>query len=139
MIQNSRSPVVKSRISSSSGKTMSVEKRSLAWTGTMSSLLYLTTRAPVSADAVCAPASVSRMPAKSSTGNTCRRTVIEWDCMMFSFDLNSSFLRISFVEPTRNERREKHKRGEARGAHDGNQLAGHAKPFEDFDETGNHV
>src|SRR5215470_14094953 len=50
MIQNSRSPVVKSRISSSSGSTMSVEKRSLARTSTMSSLAYLTTRAPVSAD-----------------------------------------------------------------------------------------
>src|SRR5215472_5301155 len=50
MIQNSRSPVVKSRISSSSGSTMSVEKRSLACTSTISSLPYLTTRAPVSAD-----------------------------------------------------------------------------------------
>src|SRR5580700_1926755 len=45
MIQNSLSPVVKSRISSSSGRTMSVEKRSFARTGTMSSLEYFTTRA----------------------------------------------------------------------------------------------
>src|SRR6267154_3685188 len=49
MIQNSRSPVVKSRISSSSGSTMSVENRNLACTGTTSSLLYLTTRAPPAA------------------------------------------------------------------------------------------
>ena len=35
-----------SRISSSSGRTMSVEKRSLAWTGTMSSWEYFTTGAP---------------------------------------------------------------------------------------------
>ncbi len=45
MIQNSLSPVVKSRISSSSGRTIRVENRSLARTGTMSSLEYLTTRA----------------------------------------------------------------------------------------------
>src|ERR1700691_5056646 len=45
MIQNSLSPVVKSRISSSSGRTINVEKRNLARTGTMSSLEYFTTRA----------------------------------------------------------------------------------------------
>src|SRR6202041_216003 len=45
MIQNSLSPVVKSRISSSSGRTIRVEKRSFARTGIMSSLEYLTTRA----------------------------------------------------------------------------------------------
>src|ERR1700733_13106771 len=43
MIQNSLSPVVKSRISSFSGRTMSVEKRSLARTAITSFLLYLTT------------------------------------------------------------------------------------------------
>ena len=48
MIQNSLSPVVKSRISSSSGSTISVEKRSLARTGTMSSFAYFTTRAAAS-------------------------------------------------------------------------------------------
>src|SRR5208283_2192445 len=48
MTQNSLSPVVKSRISSSSGRTISVEKRSLALTGTMSSLEYFTTRAAAS-------------------------------------------------------------------------------------------
>jgi hypothetical protein len=53
--------------------------------------------------------------------------------------LNSSFLRISFVEPTRDGRREKHKRREQRGKHGGAQLPGHAKAFKDFDETGNHV
>src|SRR5579863_855768 len=46
MTQNSLSPVVKSRISSSSGRTINVENRSLARTGTISSLEYLTTRAP---------------------------------------------------------------------------------------------
>ena len=80
-----------------------------------------------------------QMPAKSSAGNTCRLTVIQWDCMMFSLDLNSSFLRISFVEPTRDRRREKHNRGEEHGEHGGAQLPADAKAFEDFDETGNHV
>src|ERR1700722_205375 len=51
MIQNSLSPVVKSRISSSSGRTISVENRSLARTGTISSFEYLTTRAAWSAAA----------------------------------------------------------------------------------------
>src|SRR5258708_12774495 len=46
MIQNSLSPVVKSRISSLSGNTIRVEKRNLACTGTMSSFEYFTTRAP---------------------------------------------------------------------------------------------
>jgi len=45
MIQNSLSPVVKSRISSFSGRMMSVEKRSLALTGTISLCAYFTTRA----------------------------------------------------------------------------------------------
>src|SRR5579884_692709 len=45
MIQNSLSPVVTSRISSLSGRMMSVEKRSFAFTGTMSFWLYFTTRA----------------------------------------------------------------------------------------------
>src|ERR1700722_13896453 len=49
MIQNSLSPVVKSRISSFSGNTISVEKRSFARTGTMSSFEYFTTRAPSAA------------------------------------------------------------------------------------------
>src|ERR1039457_2021091 len=49
MIQNSLSPVVKSRISSFSGNTMSVEKRSFARTGTISSFEYFTTRAPSAA------------------------------------------------------------------------------------------
>src|SRR6516225_12181255 len=51
MTQNSLSPVVKSRISSSSGRTMSVENRSLAWTWTMSSFEYFTTRAATDAAA----------------------------------------------------------------------------------------
>src|ERR1039457_5772956 len=50
MIQNSLSPVVKSRISSFSGNTMSVENRSFARTGTMSSFEYFTTRAPSAAE-----------------------------------------------------------------------------------------
>src|SRR5215471_3456531 len=45
MIQNSLSPVVKSRISSFSGRTMSVENRSLARTWTMSCWEYFTVRA----------------------------------------------------------------------------------------------
>src|SRR5580692_6244884 len=48
MTQNSVSPVVKSRISSSAGRMMRVENRSLALTGTMSSFAYLTTRAVAS-------------------------------------------------------------------------------------------
>src|SRR6266849_9168223 len=52
MIQNSLSPVVKSRISSLSGNTISVENRNLARTGTMSSFEYLTTRAPSGVAAV---------------------------------------------------------------------------------------
>src|SRR5579863_7502672 len=51
MIQNSLSQVVKSRISSSSGRTISVENRSLARTATISSFEYLTTRAAWSAAA----------------------------------------------------------------------------------------
>src|SRR5258708_24471 len=56
MTQNSLSPVVKSRISSSSGRTMSVEKRSLARTGTMSSFAYFTTRAEASVAAAAGEA-----------------------------------------------------------------------------------
>src|SRR6185437_469035 len=54
MTQNSLSPVVKSRISSSSGRIMRVEKRSLARTGTMSSFEYFTTRAATSVAACVA-------------------------------------------------------------------------------------
>src|SRR5216683_6398445 len=46
MIQKSLSPVAKSRISSFCGNTMSVEKRTLAWTGTMSCCEYLIVRPP---------------------------------------------------------------------------------------------
>src|SRR5215472_2636773 len=45
MIQNSLSPVVKSRISSFCGRTMSVENRSLARIWTMSCWEYFTVRA----------------------------------------------------------------------------------------------
>ncbi len=65
MIQNSLSPVVKSRISSSSGRTMSVEKRSLARTGTMSSFEYFTTRASASVVA-CAGEGWNAADAKKS-------------------------------------------------------------------------
>jgi len=51
---------------------------------------------------------------------------------MFSFDLNSYFLRISFVEPTRDGWREKHNRGEGRGEHGGNKTTTYANAFEDF-------
>src|SRR5467141_5147172 len=46
MIQKSLSPVAKSRMSSFCGNTMSVEKRTLAWTDTMSCCEYLTVRPP---------------------------------------------------------------------------------------------
>src|SRR6266487_1278054 len=52
MIQNSLSPVVKSRISSPSGSTISVENRTLARTWTISCREYFTVRAaPASATA----------------------------------------------------------------------------------------
>src|SRR5258708_1826600 len=67
MPQNSLSSVVKSRMSSSSGRTMSVENRSLAWTGTMSSFAYFTTRAAVSVVAGVGGAPKAAVP-RATTG-----------------------------------------------------------------------
>src|ERR1041384_305147 len=105
MIQNSRSPVVKSRISSSSGRTMSVEKRSLAWTGTMSSLAYLMTRAPSasaktcetepSASATTKGQALSKRPVTTITERDFIWISPSWDWTFFSTD----FVRQTTAEP----------------------------------------
>src|ERR1039457_7683709 len=73
MIQNSLSPVVKSRISSFSGNTISVEKRSFARTGTISSFAYFTTRAPSAA----ATKGVCPMATKQKAANVYIRIRVE--------------------------------------------------------------
>src|ERR1022692_874309 len=73
MIQNSLSPVVKSRISSFSGNTISVEKRSFARTGTMSSFEYFTTRAP----SVAATKGMCPMAAKQKAASVYIRIRVE--------------------------------------------------------------
>src|SRR5580700_5022033 len=77
MTQNSLSPVVKSRISSSSGRTMSVEKRSLARTGTMSSLAYFTTRAVASVAASAGEAWNAAVP-RTTTAKAERNSPDGW-------------------------------------------------------------
>src|SRR6266478_2123665 len=110
MIQNSRSPVVKSSISSSSGRTMSVEKRSLAWTETISSFPYLTTRAPSASANACDREPRARTPNKkhvlSKRSNT---TFEERDFIGISpcWELDF-FLRISFVKPLGDRLNEEH-------------------------------
>src|SRR5271166_3125402 len=77
MTQNSLSPVVKSRISSSSGRTMSVEKRRLARTGTMSSFAYFTTRAAASVAALTGEAWNTAEP-RTTTAKTRRKQLRHW-------------------------------------------------------------
>src|SRR5882762_6566903 len=102
MIQNSRSPVVKSRISSSSGRTMSVENRSFACTGTTSSLLYLTTRAPVSVANTPPVATLRSTPARNKVPPRWRWVLKEnANDIVFSFELVSVLLRISIFKPAR--------------------------------------
>src|SRR5262245_10477142 len=122
MIQNSRSPVVKSRISSSSGKTMSVEKRSLAWTATMSSLLYFTTRAPSSA------ANAGGKGTKASAAIIAQVRVRSFRAIFERRDFigsspcrGSVLLRIPVVDPMRNRLNEQHNCGEDIGYQEGNE------------------
>src|SRR5579885_256380 len=111
MIQNSRSPVVKSRISSSSGRMMSVENRSFAWTWTMSSLLYLTTRAPGSA--ACRAPPQTAIAAKRSRPRNERFPLYE--NMLFVPPSKLGLLGIPVVKPARNGLHEEHDRGQHTG------------------------
>src|SRR5215471_1463329 len=106
MIQNSRSPVVKSRISSSSGRTMSVEKRSLAWTGITSSFAYFTTRAP-SGSANSCEAEPRASPASKTHSVRVRTTREDRDFIGGSPCLEL-MLRISVVKPRGNRLRQEH-------------------------------
>src|SRR5207245_11811659 len=123
MIQNSRSPVVKSSISSSSGRTMSVEKRSLAWTETISSFPYLTTRAPSPSANACDREPRARTPNKkhvlSKRSNT---TFEESDFIGISpcWELDF-FLRISFVKPLRDRLNEEQQPREQWRKHERNE------------------
>src|SRR6266851_3753638 len=86
MIQNSLSPVVKSRISSLSGNTISVENRSLARTGTMSSFEYFTTRAP--SGVAAAPGELklkAAAPKRAATISQLRMDFLRLDVAWFIF------------------------------------------------------
>src|SRR2546429_2950202 len=81
MTQNSLSPVVKSRISSSSGRTMRVENRSLARTGTMSSFEYFTTRAAAS---VAARAGIAAVPTRQRKARLPKKDfIVVTRCIVF--------------------------------------------------------
>src|SRR4030095_1427937 len=140
MIQNSRSPVVKSRISSSSGRTMSVEKRSLAWMGTMSSFPYLTTRAP------SAPANACDRDPKPRAANKKQdfrkrplATFEERDFIgMPPCWESDSFLRISFVRPLRNRLNEIREPRKQPGKHERKHAGGNSKFFREICRVRDH-
>src|SRR6267142_3692292 len=138
MIQNSRSPVVKSRISSSSGRTMSVEKRSFAWTGTMSSLLYLTMRA--SSLAAIRSGAASRTAKRSRTTNQRLRSAFgDRDGMSVSPLLgNIVSLRISVFKQTDSGLHEQHESGEESGEHEWNEGRSYTQLRRDSGERGDH-
>src|SRR5262249_47331486 len=140
MIQNSRSPVVKSRISSSSGKTMSVEKRSLAWTATMSSLLYFTTRAPSSA------ANVGGKTTTASAAIRAQARVSSFRAIFVSRDFIGSspcrglvLLRIPVAKPLRNRLNEQPNCGEDTGYQEGNENGVDAESSDHFRQDRNHA
>src|SRR6266850_5682581 len=119
MIQNSRSPVVKSKISSSSGRTMSVENRTLAWTSTMSSLPYFTMRAPSAAARGC-HRNITKTPASAASIRTKRprRTFEEYGFIGISPFGNRSVLGLSIVEEPRDRLKQHHQEGEESGDHE---------------------
>src|ERR1700677_1887779 len=85
MTQNSLSPVVKSRISSSSGRTIKVENLSLARIGIMSSFEYFTTRAAASVAA--------------SAGEPWKATALKTPMATVKEKTNCQFLRLrSFID-----------------------------------------
>ena len=85
MIQNSLSPVVKSRISSFSGSTIRVEKRSLARTGMICSREYFTVRAPSAGAAKDGGIAVKRHTARATkTAEDCLRSGERFSSLFFS-------------------------------------------------------
>src|SRR5215471_19026801 len=131
MTQNSRSPVVKSSISSSSGRTISVEKRILACTGTTSSFPYLTTRAPVSL-ALAGPA----IDRSVITRIEKRRREIKAVGNLITVLLERDLLRVSVVEPTGERVREQDSRSQQRRERKSEHRWARSKPACRFDRVG---
>src|SRR5215468_7839733 len=139
MIQNSRSPVVKSRISSSSGNTMSVEKRSLAWTGTMSSLPYFTTRAPSSANACATDTTASAAIRGHILVRRFRAIVGRKDFIGSSPCRKFGCLWIPVVKPAGNRLNEQHEPGEESGNHKGQKDGMGTESLDQLRESRNHA
>src|SRR6266481_6853961 len=120
MIQNSRSPVVKSKISSSSGRTMSVENRTLAWTATMSSFPYFTMRAPSAAARGC-PRNITETPASAASIRTKRPRATFEECDFIGIPPllgKRSVLGVSIVEEPRDRLKQHHQEGKESGDHE---------------------
>src|SRR6266481_2930042 len=135
MIQNSRSPVVKSRISSLSGRTIKVEKRSLACTGTMSSRPYFTMRAP----SVSAKAGeiVNRADNTTSTANR-ESNFVTKDMVVSPLVSRKRSLRVLLHKPTGNRLDKQNEGREQSSKHDREVTCAHSPSLGERRKDRNH-